>query len=277
MVVYVDILLVVNLIINYLLISLTVKLSHEEIKRKKLILSASFGAVYSLVLLLEPLGVLLSNLLKLLASAVMMFIAFGRIKIKTFIKRMLLFYIIGAVFAGIMFSVYFLLSPVGMEYSNGVVYFNISAPLLIIVIGVIYISLNLFQRFFVRTAPDSNLLKLRVYYNGKSALLWGLKDTGNSLKDCAAGIPAAVCSYNSLKEIIPNSEFFKGDIEKITPPFRVIPYNVIGGGGLLPAFVPEKTEIWRENRWEETPRMIIAVSGKMPPEYDCILPSEIYS
>jgi stage II sporulation protein GA (sporulation sigma-E factor processing peptidase) len=276
MVVYIDILLVVNLIINYLLISLTVKLSREKIKRHRLLLSASFGAVYSLVLLIGPLNVIVSNILKLFVSAVMVFIAFGRIKIKTFIKRLLLFYIIGSVFAGLMFALYFFVTPAGMSVSNGIVYFNVSAPLLIILIGGIYLALSLFQRIFMRLSPDSKLYKLRIYYNGKSALLWGLYDTGNSLKDSFYQIPAVVCSYKSVKELVPDNEFFKGDIGKIMPPFRVMPYNVVGGRGLLPAFVPERAEIWKENRWEETQRIIIAVSGEMPPEYDCILPSEIF-
>ncbi|MBQ3562096.1 MAG: sigma-E processing peptidase SpoIIGA, partial [Clostridia bacterium] len=44
--------------------------------------------------------------------------------------------------------------------------------------------------------------------------------------------------------------------------FRLIPYSVIGGHGLLPAFAPDKVELVKSDLLKELPSVLIGISDE---------------
>lgn len=278
MVIYIDILLIINLIINYFLLLCVKMLAKDEIKQRRIVLSSFFGALYSLIILMPDMGMIASNILKLTASAVMILLAFGRLKPKAFIKRFLYLYLVGSVFAGIMYAVYFLYTPIGMEMANGIVYFNISAVELLLLSAGIYLILSLVWKYFFSAPRDGKLCKIRITKNGKRTVVYGLHDTGNSLVDSITGRPVMICSYRSVLPLIGENEkrFFGGEIERLEPPNKIIPYNTLGTEGLLPAFSPEKVELYNGKEWKTQNKMTVAVCSTLPPEYDCLLPEKFF-
>lgn len=278
MVIYVDILIVLNLVINFLLLNSVFLFAREKAKGKRVIISAFVGALYSLIILVPSIPAFFSGLLKVLVSAVMVFIAFGRMKFKAFLKRCAYFYIVSAIFAGLMFAVYYFITPVGMFFSDGVVYFEISAPVLLVLAGVIYLALSLIFKFFVNAPQDNSLKRVVIKRKGKTANLYAMVDTGNHLTDSLTGYPVLVCSFNSVKGILSGGEeeFFLGNIEKITENLRIIPCATASGEGVLPAFMPDGIEVISESGEKIKPKALVAVSRFMPMEYDCLLSTKIF-
>ena len=75
--IYVDVLLGLNLFINYFLLLAVSKFLSWEGKRKRFFLAALIGALYSLTILLPELPDILSLIFKLLIAGVLIRIAFS--------------------------------------------------------------------------------------------------------------------------------------------------------------------------------------------------------
>lgn len=274
MVIYIDILISVNLIINYLLLSAVKSVLKIDSGGIRMGVSAFFGALYSLVILLPPFSFLLSSFLKLLVSAVMTAIAFRKTTILAYIKRLICFYIIGVLFGGGMYLLYFCFGSAIMEIGNGITYLKISAPVLVLTAGGIYFLLCFLQRFFFQSSSEKEILKIRITKGGKRAELFGFCDNGNRLYDRMENLPVIVCSKRAAEPIIEDDEkeFFEGNINFLKPPYKLVPFNSVGGKGLLPSFSPERLEVFIKGKWQEYSKITVAVSLDSFGEYDCILP-----
>ena len=84
MVIYVDVLFVVNFFITYLLLFATSFLAKSEMKQYRAIIASLAGGLYSLVIICDKLNFLISTLGKIAVSILIVFIAFGfkQLKIK---------------------------------------------------------------------------------------------------------------------------------------------------------------------------------------------------
>ena len=106
-VIYIDVLLCVNLLINYVILILGAKLLNLRIKRKRLILSALMGSFYSIFIFFDQINLLLSLFIKLLMSITIILIAYGFINTRSFVKSIVTFYFINFIFGGIIFCIWY--------------------------------------------------------------------------------------------------------------------------------------------------------------------------
>lgn len=75
--IYLDVLLLQSLYVNYFLLRAAAKLTHTPLGWLRCGLAAAGSSLFSLLILLPPLPVLLQLLLKLLAAAAAVVLAFG--------------------------------------------------------------------------------------------------------------------------------------------------------------------------------------------------------
>ncbi len=107
----------------------------------------------------------------------------------------------------------------------------------------------------------------------REVTLFALSDTGNSLTDTLSGAPVIVCEYKSVCSVIPeymhavyktgNTDFLvsKSDYGgEFAQRFRIIPYNVIGSGGVLPCFKPDDIKAVKDKKDYLTNKGIVAVT-----------------
>lgn len=255
-VIYIDVLICVNLLINYVVLILETKFLNLRKKRKRLILSALIGSFYSIFIFFDQLNLLISLFIKLLMSITIILIAFGFINIRSFIKSIITFYFINFVFGGIIFCIWYFVSPKGIFIKNGIVYFEISPIFLILSTVVVYFSIKIYQYFLEDNDLHNNFCDLEIFNSNKNIRLLAKIDTGNSLKEPFSNKPVIVAEYQLLKDILPIEikKYIQGDVEdwitksnKINS-LRIIPYSTVSGEGLLPAFVPEKVTIKYKNK-----------------------------
>ena len=131
LVIYVVVLFVVNFFITYLLLISTSFFAKSEINQYRAVLASVLGGLYSLVIICDKLNFLLSAIGKILISMLIVFVAFGFIRVWTYFKNFIIFYFSNVLFLGVVSAICMLFSPKGMAVKNSSVYFNISAAQLL--------------------------------------------------------------------------------------------------------------------------------------------------
>lgn len=267
--IYVDVLVCINLFINYFILIATAKFLKIYIKRIRVLAGATLGAFYSLYILLPDMNFALSILVKMVMSVTICLAAFKFTGVKPLIKIVACFYSISFVFCGVMFAIWNLFSPNGLLINNGVVYFNISPIFFIVTTGVSYLLIGLINRISGRDAPRNIFYNVMIEFEGKSVVIRSKLDTGNTLVEPFSNIPVIVVEYANIKEILPQEmkEFLSsGNMEytqncKYLKKCRMIPFNTVSANGILPAFLPDKVEIIHERTIERKDAYIAVCSN----------------
>lgn len=249
--VYIDVLIGVNLFINYFLLLAVARFLHIPAKRGRMVAAAGLGAFYALSIFLPELFPILSVLVKLLMSATIVLTAFPFFGWKPFLRALAGFYLTSFAFAGFMLCLWYFVAPQGLFIKNSIVYFDISPLFLLCATVGCYGVIRLIQRATGRQHPEALFCKIIVRRNGKESCCTAKVDTGNTLMEPFSGFPVVVAQEEAVRDVIPPQE--------AQTAFRLIPYGAVGGEGVLPAFRPDKLVIRTEKKEIETRDVYIAV------------------
>lgn len=259
MVIYVDVLFVVNFFITYLLLLFTRLVTKSDAKSYRLLLSAFVGGCYSLVILADELHFMLNVLFKILISAVLVIVAFGFKRVLFFAKTMAIFYFSNMLFLGVIFAVWLAFKPGGVVINNDTVYFDISAKILLLSAGAAYAISVLIIKIHNRTSGKGEIYTLTVFKGEEKITLFAFADSGNKLKEPFSDYPVIIADSSKIS--------FETE--------RIIPYNTVGGEGLLKAFKPDKVVISSGGKSYETRNVYIAMSEIDSKEFSAILNTEL--
>lgn len=258
--IYIDILICINMIINYFTLLSTSKFLRFPIKRKMLILGSIIGSIYSLYIFITNVNIILSLLIKLIMSASIIFISFGKLSRKNFIKSAFCFYLMNFSFAGIMFFLWCFIHPRGLFINNSIVYFDISPIILIIATIICYIVIDIINKITEKHDINNLIYNVEISINGKIKILRAKVDTGNTLVEPFSNIPVAVVEYKYIKGIIPENarDFFENKCyayntsclpDNWKHKCRIIPFKVISSEGVLPSFKPDSFRVMIKNNY----------------------------
>lgn len=239
-IIYADILLIINLAVDYLVLFGTARLSGTEFVRLKGLLAAVLGAVYSLCVIF-PISDTALWISRIAVSAVMIFICFRKRRFTEFLWLLVIFYICSFVFSGFMLIIGIATQPEAFMLKNGVVYFNLSAWEIIIAACAAFAVTELLRRFFRRGEAEGNCIA-RVYHGGKCAVINGFVDTGNSLTEPISGIPVAVCRLEDIGRIFDEEMLFAIKEKSLSTEhgIRLVPCSTVSGSVLIPAIRPQR-------------------------------------
>ena len=190
--IYVDVLVVINIFINYFLLSAASLIVRLKPKRIRLAAGAFTGGAYSLVIFLPNIPNVLSVFMNFCMSVLLVLIAFAPKKITVFIKEFAAFFAVNFIFAGLMLAVWLVFKPSGMVYNNAAVYFDIDVKLLVLSTVVCYAVLTLFSKLLKRNSPDDKLFDVKLCNKGAAVFTKALFDTGNLLSVGGESILRAV-------------------------------------------------------------------------------------
>ncbi len=256
-VIYADVLITVNFIINYLLlraVSVFFSVKHSTIR---FLISSFTGGLFSLIIFIENIPGVLSTLINFLFLLFMVFLAFNIKSFKDFFRYFFAFLLSNISFAGIMLAIELLSSTNRIIYKNGVVYFDINFVTLIIASVFCYFVVLLISRFISSRAVNKLIYDIELFYGDKSVCAKALLDTGNNLKEIFSGKPVIVAEKSTAVKIFPE----KSDISELKN-FRLIPFSTISSGGALPAFLLNKVKVKNGGNFVEVNEVYLAVSDK---------------
>ena len=181
MVIYVDTLVFTNIIIDYLVLSITAFIVKRTFKLSRLIISSLLGGLSSLYIFIDTF-ILIDIIYQFITATIMLLILNGRCKPKTYIYSVLVFMAISFTLNGL---VSFLSNNVGRQIfisDGGVFYLNISPTFLIFSTLFIYFAVIVIRRFSDRRDKIATAkLKIKAGYN--TIELNALVDSGNSVCD----------------------------------------------------------------------------------------------
>ncbi|MEG2174602.1 MAG: sigma-E processing peptidase SpoIIGA [Oscillospiraceae bacterium] len=240
-IVYVDVLLILNFMINFVLLRAASLLASHKFRPRRAALAAAIGALSALAIFLPVRSVILSGILKLGTSATMVRLTFRREGLSSFLRDVFCLFSVSFLFSGVMLALWLWLAPRGMTVANGIVYFDISGPALLVVTGGCYALVSLLSALLSRRAVPSELCEVIVGHHGLVRVLPALIDNGSTLREPFSGRPAMVCGQEDVADLLPEG-FMSLSLKADTAGrngFRMIPYRAVGGGGVLPAFVPQ--------------------------------------
>lgn len=241
-VIYIDVLIIVNLFVNYFILLTTSKFLNLKLKLSRLILGEILGAIYSLYIFIPEPNLFISILIKLFMSIIMVAVSFEFRKIKQFLKIIVCFYAVNFAFSGIMFTLWCVFKPSGMIMNNDIVYFNISPLTLMISTVVSYIIIEIINRVIEKKQLKSSKYEIGIKFKDKYIVLNAKIDTGNLLKEPFSNLPVIVVKKSEINLLIPEFNIFENienqnEIKKLK--IRMIPFKTVSGTGILPAFKPE--------------------------------------
>ncbi len=262
MTVYADVLLVINLFVNYALLLCSSLIMKSSASRWRVLLGAAIGAFYGLVIFLPDLPSAAELFLRLGVSALIVFSTFGYKNLRSFLRCFFTFFAVSFAFGGIMLVLWVTVAPIGMVYNNGAVYFDIDLAVLAVSTVVSFAVVTLIAHFSARRAPREAVALVKVSYKGQTVSSTALIDTGNSLCESFSGYPVALGEYDVLEKIIPRSvsEYLHGENITPSPDLRLVLHKTVSGTGVLPVFKPDYIEIKSASRTVKTDRVYIAVT-----------------
>lgn len=296
MAVYIDILFLENVIVNYGILLVTEKLSgrYSTIMRK--FLSATIGAIYLVVMLLCPtIETLYTIVGKVLLSVLMVAVAFPCRQIKEALKAFLSFYLSSFIFAGAGYALMSLTNQ-GIYFKNGEFYNSMKSDNLLLILTLVFgfLMVRAFKDIFrKRVEKESYIVKAYIHLGSRTACLQALIDTGNSLMDPVTQCPVMIAELEGIKEILPEemTEWLKnwsatkgtlvgpeGSSEWKTR-LRLIPFHAIGtSNGMLPGFKPDSVCVEKEELQYERSQVVVCIcQNRLSPEdrYRAIISPEM--
>ncbi len=257
MVIYIDVLFIVNLYVDYFILLLVKDYLHIDVKTYRLVFGALIGAGFSLISLLN-IGVILNLLLSVIISGLICFVAFYKGNKLLIVKSCACFLFSSFLLSG---SVLLLSQFTGTIALVGITpYFQISLLQLFVFTVLSYLSTKVLHSIRGKYDDVINFKKLVVEVNNKTLEIFGKIDTGNNLKEPFSNLPVLVVEKTAILETD----------EEITENFRIIPYNSIGGSGILKAFKP--TKIYLKENKQELNAYIALHDGKLSAgTYNCLI------
>lgn len=239
MVIYVDRLLALNALVNYLLLSAAAHLGGETCIRWRQALAAALGALYALAVLLPGCRTLGMLGLKLLCAGAMAAVAFGLSP--RLLRQWLLLLVLSALYGGVVLAVQTLLGG-SVTLIGGVAYYPVHMRVLLLTAALLWL---LFQTVLARLGAHSggDLIPVQLTIGGRCAQLCALRDTGNSLCDPLSGQPVLIVEWAVLRPLLPGAPAaLPGDpvaaleaLRRLCPALRLrlLPYRTVARQGLL--------------------------------------------
>ena len=256
-VIYADILISVNFIVDYLLlraVSTFFSVSHSTVR---FLISSFLGGLFSLIVFIENIHILLSVLLNIIFLTVIVTAAFRIHSVKEFIRYFSAFFICNFFFAGIMLALKIIFSTDKIIFRNGVVYFDMNFITLIASVVICYLIFSFASHSVSNRAVNKIIYDIELFYSDKSVKAKALLDTGNSLRELFSGKPVIIAEKKTAEKIIPE----ESDICDLKN-FRLIPFSTISSGGALPAFLLEKVNVINRGKTVAVNEVYLAVSDK---------------
>lgn len=225
MVIYLDVLFLLNLLIDLMLLITVKYILKRKTKIKRLLLSSLCGA-FSIFLLLIPLNNFNLFIYKLIIGVFMILIAFGFRSWRYFLKNMSYLYMVSTIFAG---AVYFINTSFSYEFKglvaskNGL---NVNLYLIILI-------MPLFLYLYIKQSRElknnyNYYYDVELFLYGEKFNLIGFLDTGNKLKD----------PITNKAIVLVNREIIKSAIHNRSPMY--VPIKTVNKNSLIKCYKPSQ-------------------------------------
>jgi len=245
-IVYVDVLILVNFIVNLFILHITVQTLRKRVKLMWMCLSSFVGSLYVLTVLYPELKYFTNFPFKIIILIVMILIAFREKSILFNIKASIIFLLYSILLAGMCL---FIQMNSNKDMSFNVIIINFPYEKLLLSVMVIYILIYRIMIFIGDRKKISTLIySIDIINKNYKKTIKAFLDTGNELREPATNLPVLIVERDILSEI---------SLEKNNT--YLIPYTVVNGtNGRFIGFKPEYISIHLDKENIEIKDVIVA-------------------
>jgi len=268
MTLYIDLILLENVVMNYIIIFATGTICKGNIKYFRFFLSSLLGAIYAILTYISSVSIYNNQIFKVLVSICMVYIAFNPHKIKTMFKQLIIFYLTSFCFGGAAYYLLHNISPNLIRSSNGLLVGTY--PIKIAILGGIlgFFIINVSFRIVKNKMSKKDILyDVEIIYKQEKSNIKVMLDTGNLLTDPITNTPVIIVEDTKLSNIISEQTLKyirNNDFENITEDIKtrccVIPFSSIGrSNGIIIGFRPDYIKIHAEDGEEIRKKVIVGI------------------
>ncbi|WP_236913240.1 sigma-E processing peptidase SpoIIGA [Clostridium sp. Cult1] len=277
MYIYAEYLLIENIIINFIILYVTNKITRTKTSKLRLFIAALVGSIYTLVAFFPSLEFMGKFIIKFSVSILMIILAFNPERLNSFLKQLSTFYLTSFVFAGTVIGIFYILNNkfTFSKFSFG----NSNELIMFLTLGIglaIILIRSILENFLIKINKENCITNITISLNNKEIDLTALIDTGNSLKEPISQKPVIIAEFTALKAILPelvirvytqNNDLDLNLIAKVMEELgdeiklRLIPFKSLGNdNGILIGFVPDSIKVYLDNGIKKlTDEIIVAI------------------
>lgn len=239
MVIYADILFLLNAVIDYLLLLISAKTAGTPLKRIRFGLGAALGGAYAVFVFLPGFSFLNRAFYKVLFCLMMLLIAYGVQKM--LVKQILVFIALTCALGGGVMAIG-MMDAVDFSLGKAVIYSIPDLKVVILSAALCYALLSLVMpKLMQHTSAESEIRNISFDLFERRIQVSALLDTGNTLTDPVTGYVVPVAEGEVLGVLFPAE--FRPEKEDLLDPvhgmtrlnrgvwkgrFRLLPYRAVG-------------------------------------------------
>ena len=206
MIVYIEYVIIDNVIIDYLLLKCTFSITNTLFNKKRLVLGALFGALIALLYPLTERLFFINLLVKIMGGLVIMLIANVYQNRRAFYVNFAVFFMLTFLTGGAITGIFNLLGvSLNSEFSIGLMFL----PVILVISAVTSAIKSIYKNKEVR----AYVYKVQLIKDKKSITVNGFLDTGNALFDEKS--PVIVCGKKLFLSLV-GENLFDSKLKKIT-------------------------------------------------------------
>lgn len=264
-VIYADVVLLINWIMNFFIFWLVSKLIKRRIKMWRIIAGSFISAtIYCIIIFLPELRVHMNFFTALIILMSGLFISFTPKTAKEYFKLILFAHVAAFTMGGASIAIFYFTNI--SQYVGRFISFsfnNFSFKILLAVTSCTYIVIKLSTSWITRVFIKKQIFyNVEIMLNEKYVRLNALVDTGNSLRDPITREPVIIVELGKLMPLLTEKfDVFSNEIKMDDPielvgilektdiaeRMRIIPFKSVGNGnGMLVAFKPDNVTIFTE-------------------------------
>lgn len=254
MIVYVDILITVNFMIDFIIIRLAALFAGVRISSLRCAFGAFIGALSSLVVFVPMISSFYLFVFKITVCILMAAVSFTPVRPQNLFKIVLILCVISFIISGVFTFMSETLLRDRMSVYRGEVYLDIGLPAMLLSVTFAYIAVRILTTILNNKAPSGARCTLSIVTKYGSCTSDAIIDTGCSVTEPFSGEPVIICDSKLVSTVVPVS-FFEGTN------FRLVPYKTINGTGMLKAFRSEYVTVMTDKQEYRKEGVFIASGG----------------
>ncbi len=258
MVVYADLLVILNFIVDYFLLLATAKIIRKSPSVWRMLSGAAVGGAGSLFLFLPEQSFWIGAGFQIALCGGMVLCVFGFCGAKVFLRTAGVMILVTCGYAGLMTALWRLVKPHGMFMRNGVAYFSISPVVLLVASAVSYVVFLVVSAVFRRTSPLAERCTVTCTSEGRHMTFNGIVDTGNSLEDVFGAGEIIIVDRRCFEKSFGARDGFSE--ESLRARYRLIPCGTVAGGGVLEGYRCDRAVVSNDKQTVTLQKPVLAFS-----------------
>ncbi|MGL4655141.1 MAG: sigma-E processing peptidase SpoIIGA [Sarcina sp.] len=217
MIVYLDVLLLENFVINFFLLTITMQLARYKFKYRMVVLASILGSLYTLTVFFEPLKIFTNIIFKILMVVMMVKIILRNKNTISVMKVTGIFFLVSIAFSGFCFIFAMAENPYNIQGAFTIK--NYSSKNLLFSLMILYLIAYRSYLYFKNRAIVNNFIyELEFCIKGNKFRVQGFLDTGNELVEPVTMLPVIILEQVIARNIVISEE-----------EIFYIPYKVVSG------------------------------------------------